>query len=100
MSNGHEVTIQDIWLMREGGESDLLPRVVVYVKRNGAWYEAIRELLDSNFSHCISSYGLLDEQYCKPAAWLNEKMKHEPLVPLSPLALPLNEKPKRKEQEP
>lgn len=78
MSNEpHEVAIEDIWLMREGGESDPLPRVVVYVKRSGVWYEAIRELLDSNFSHCISSRGLLDEQHCKPAAWLNSNTQPE-----------------------
>ncbi len=65
-----EIAIQDIWLMREGGENGLA-YVVIYVQRDGVWYEAIRELMDSNFSHCISANGIISES-CKPAAWLNK----------------------------
>lgn len=66
---GLTVAVQDIWLMREGGENDLA-HTVVYVKMEGVWYEAIRELADSNFSHCISAYGLTSGHLAS-ASWLN-----------------------------
>jgi hypothetical protein len=66
-----DIAIQDIWLIREGGENDVNASVVVYVQRGGIWYEAIRELLDSQFSHNISANGLVSES-CKPVAWLNK----------------------------
>jgi hypothetical protein len=73
MKNNREVAIEDIWLMREGVENGLA-YAVVYVKREGVWYEAIRELVESNFSHCISASGLVSDS-CKPAQWLNS---HQP----------------------
>lgn len=65
-----EIAIQDIWLIREGGENDDNASVVVYVKRGGIWYEAIRESSKSNFSHCISANGL---ESCIPVSWMNEQ---------------------------
>lgn len=65
------IIIQDIWLIREGGENDERAEVVVYVKRDGIWYEAIREYVHSSFSHCISAMGLASEM-CHPVAWMNE----------------------------
>jgi hypothetical protein len=64
----HSIAIEGIWLMREGGESDPLAKAVVYVQMQGRWYEAIRESIDSNFSHCVSSYGLASDQL-KLADW-------------------------------
>ena len=56
--------------MREGGESGLA-YVVVYVQMHGVWYEAIRELADGSFSHCISALGLVSAS-CQPVSWLNK----------------------------
>lgn len=68
--NEHSTPVQNIWLMHE--RKNGFEYAVVYVQREGVWYEAIRELLDGPFSHCISSYGLLDDRCCAPAPWLNE----------------------------
>jgi len=70
----HSVSIEDIWLIHEGGENET-GYAVVYVRRDGVWYEAIREHLSGPFSHCISSHGLVDSLCCKPAAWLNKKQQ-------------------------
>ena len=43
-----------IWLVREGDFA------VVKVEYRGTCYEVIREHLDSNFSHCVNSLGILD----------------------------------------
>jgi hypothetical protein len=58
-----DIAIQDIWLMREDND------VVVYVQREGKWYEAIREPYGYNHSHCITASGLAD---CKLATWLED----------------------------
>jgi hypothetical protein len=58
------IAIQDIWLIREGDD------VVVYVQREGQWYEAIREQASANFSHCITANGLASAQ-CQSVSWLN-----------------------------
>jgi len=65
-----EVAVQDIWLIREGGESGPAT-IVVYVQMHGKWYEAIREHADSSFSHNITALGL--SEYCRPVDWLNER---------------------------
>ena len=67
-----QVPVQAIWLEREGGENDPLAKVVVYVQMDGIWYEAIRELASSQFSHCITATGLTSEE-CRSRrpAWLN-----------------------------
>jgi len=66
-----EALVGDILLLREGDENDPLAHVVVYVNRQGVWYEAIRELASFNMSHTITSYGLLALK--EPAkGWLNE----------------------------
>lgn len=70
----HSTPIENIWLMREGGENET-GYAVVYVQRDGVWYEAIRELNSGSFSHCISSHGLVDDRCCKPASWLNKKQQ-------------------------
>lgn len=69
----HSTPIQNIWLIREARSG--FEYAVVYVQRNGIWYEAIQELIEGQFSHCISSYGLVDDLYCKPVSWLNEKQE-------------------------
>ena len=66
MSGLQEIAIEDIWLMREGDDA------VVYVKRQGLWYEVIRELAEGSFSHCITANGIASRS-CTPAHWLNEK---------------------------
>lgn len=60
-----EALISDILLVKEGDYT------VLYVNRQGVWYEAIRELSASAFSHNITSYGLMHLN--KPAEWLNEE---------------------------
>lgn len=55
-----EMPVQDIWLLREDD------KVVVYVQIHGKWYEAIREIHDSSFSHNITANGL--EAISNPAS--------------------------------
>lgn len=51
--DGPLVPVKGIWLRREGND------VVVYVeKADGKRYEAIREFIDTSFSHHISEHGL------------------------------------------
>jgi len=53
MPHGPLVPIKGIWLRREGDFA------VVYVEKgDGKSYEAIREFVDSPFSHHISEHGL------------------------------------------
>jgi hypothetical protein len=66
----HQVSIEGIWLMAEGDH------IVVYVERDGVWYEAIRELAGYPFSHCITSHGLLSNEV-RPADWLNNAPQPE-----------------------
>jgi len=58
-----EALIGDILLSREGEYT------VVYVNKQGIWYEAIRELSAGAFSHNITAYGLMHLN--KPAEWLS-----------------------------
>lgn len=78
MSN-HSVLVEDIWLIREGGESET-GYAVVYVKIGGVWRKAISELMSGSFSHNITSYGLADEQCCPPVEWMNRVERTEEAV--------------------
>lgn len=75
MSN-HSVPVEDIWLIREGGESET-GHAVVYVKIAGVWRKAISELMDGSFSHNITSHGLADERHCPPVEWMNRVERAE-----------------------
>jgi hypothetical protein len=58
-----DIAIQDIWLMRE--EKD----IVVYVQREGRWYEAIREPFREHFNASISADGIAEASL---ADWLED----------------------------
>lgn len=53
MPHGPLVPIKGIWLRREGSDA-----VVYVMKEDGKTYEAIREHVESTFSHHISEWGL------------------------------------------
>ena len=46
------VSVSGVWLRREGD------RVVVLFERDGKWYRAISEHMDSQFSHIIEPLGM------------------------------------------
>lgn len=64
----HVCAIDGIRLVREGGENETQEYAVVYIQRNGVWYEAIRELLSSHFDHLLTYHGLASDQL-KRASW-------------------------------
>ena len=47
-----EVGLSGVWALR------LADRVCILVERDGIWYRAFEEFIDSNFSHCISAPGI------------------------------------------
>jgi len=76
MSREDEVAVQDIWLVREGGETGPAT-VVVYVQMDGVWYEAIRERAEASFSHNITAHGLRAREASGVCAvsWIDKALK-------------------------
>lgn len=63
-----EIPISGVWLMRRGGENDPKAAVEVYVEVEGQWRHVITESLNSNFSHCVSAFGIEGSPL---ADWIN-----------------------------
>lgn len=54
------VRIEDIWLIREGGENDPTAKAVVLVKVGGVYKRVIEENVHGPFSHCVHAGGILN----------------------------------------
>lgn len=73
------VPLTNVWLMREGDYA------VLYVERDGNYYEAIREHLDSNFSHNISAEGIRHLSDDRIPAWSRQaEVREVDAPPLKP----------------